>query len=114
MNINIMGYLIVFAFGMVTCFLFYFCVYRNTLVCKLQLRVNNACYNYKMAFLDSLKNDDELKSRWDEWETRKRIADDMNDRYGYNKMVFSFRPLKIEEWYTPTECEIINKYGYED
>lgn len=111
---SIIGYLIAFAFGMVTYFLIYFGVYRNTLVCKLQSRVNNACYNYKMAFLDSLKNDDELKARWDEWKTLKRIADDMNDRYGYNKMVFSSRPLEIEEWYTEEECEIIIKYGYED
>lgn len=111
---SIIYYLIASAFGMATYFLIYFCVYRNTLVCKLQLRVNNACYNYKKTFLDSLKNDGELESRRDEWETRKRIADDMNDRYGYDKMVFSFRPLKIEEWYTEKECEIIKNYGYED
>ena len=101
-------------FGIGALFLsLYFGVSRNNAVCKLQKRVNNACYNYKMAFLDSLRDDDELRARWKEWETRKKIADDMNDRYDYDEMLFSFRPLEIEEWYTDYECEIIKDYGNE-
>ena len=106
-------HLIGFLTGLCFCFAVYFCMYRNTRVAKMRRRVCNAGYEYKKAFLDSLRDDDELRARWKEWETRKKIADDMFDRYSYNEMVFSFRPLTYDEWYTETECEIIKDYGNE-
>jgi hypothetical protein len=102
------------ATGALMYFSIYFCMYRNTRVAEIQIRVSHAGYKYKMAFLDSLRDDDELLARWNEWETRKNTADGMVDRYGYDEMVFSLRPLTYDEWYTETECEIINKYGNED
>lgn len=107
---------IIIILGFATGTLMYFSIYfmcRNTRVAEMQTRVINAGYKYKMAFLDSLRDDDELRARWNEWETRKNTADDMFDRYSYDEMVFSFRPLTYDEWYTETECEIIKNYGNE-
>lgn len=91
----------------------YFGVLRNTAVLEMEQRVNNAAHNYLITFLNSLRDDEEFQARQDEWETMKKTAEAMRNRNGYNRMVFSLRPLTFEEWYTETECEIIKDYGNE-
>ena len=44
----------------------------------------------------------------------KEIDLDFTDDWDYDKMFFSFRPVKIEKWYTPSECEIIEKFSTDD
>lgn len=87
---------------------------RNEAVYRMRERVNNACYKHELQFINSCARNHELLRRLDELNKIRALSDAMRHRNSYDKMYFSFRPLKIENWYTPTECEIIKKYGYED
>lgn len=85
-------------------------MWRNEAVYKMRNRVNNACYNYETYCLN-------LCATNGNWELLNRayiITDEMLHRNGYGDMFFSFRPIKIENWYTPSECEIIKKFSTDD
>lgn len=62
-----------------------FCLVRNNDVFKFRVMVNELCYEYS------------IKTRSDGW---KKFWDKMP---GYGKMVFSFRAMKLESFFTPDE-----------
>ncbi len=105
-------YAVLFVMSMLVVVFVYF-KWRNKSVYRMRNRVNNACFRYEIAFIDSC-SPSELVDRKNELDDIRKTTDAMRHRNSYDKMYFSFRPLKIGNWYTPTECEIIKKYGYED
>lgn len=80
--------------------------WRNEAVYRMRQRANNACYTYQMYCINS--------QNWEQLEHSNKIADGIRNRNDYDKMFFSFRPVKIEKWYTPSECEIIEKFSTDD
>lgn len=36
--------------------------------------------------------------------------DDIYDKYSYNDMLYSFKPLKLEYWFTQEEIDLMNKF----
>lgn len=81
----------------------YFCIYRNNRVLKLSLEIIDLCaeYNYRIVKSDPSKYGYDL-SKLDP----KDNAFEWFDKYSYHQMIFSFKPLKLEAWYTQEE---INK-----
>lgn len=49
----------------------------------------------------SHEDSDKYKSMHKEW-------DKIYDRHSYNKMLFSFKPLKLEHWFTKEEIKKFN------
>ena len=81
-------------------------MWRNEAVYRMRQRANNACYKYEMYCLES--------EDWEQFKLSCKIADEIRNRNDYDKMFFSFRPIEIEKWYTPSECEIIEKFSTDD
>lgn len=36
--------------------------------------------------------------------------DDIYDKYSYDDMLYSFKPLKLEYWFTQEEIDLMNKF----
>lgn len=78
-----------------------YCFYildRNNRVYNFKIMLANMAYSYNMRRLDdgiSLTSEDAFK-----W---------FCDKYSYDKLLLSFKPLKLECWYTEKELEEINR-----
>ena len=80
---------------------------RNRSVRDFRVAINHSLYEYQIAFLNSLKDDDELRARESEWEGIKKKADDIWKKYKYDDMLYSLKPLTLESWYEGEELSII-------
>lgn len=65
------------------------------------IKRNNKVYDFRMEIIDlthsGIMLDKEL--------FYKRMY--LSDKHSYNKMLYSFKPLKLEYWYTPEEIKLI-------
>ena len=89
----------------------YFFFVRNTQVYFFQTKISDGAYGNLIHWLDGLKDDDELIQRWGEYLKKKKMVDKICDKYSYARMIFSFRPLKLEYWYDEEEIAFINEGG---
>ena len=82
---------------------------RNDAVCRFRIAYMNYCTDVVLSFLDSLKNDAELVERRTQYEQICKIKDTIIDKYSYNKLLFSLKPLKLKNWFTEEEIEFMNR-----
>ena len=82
---------------------------RNDAVCRFRIAYMNYCTDVVLSFLDSLKNDAELAERRTQYEQICKIKDTIIDKYSYNKLLFSIKPLKLKNWFTEEEIEFMNR-----
>lgn len=75
--------------------LLYFFVFRNFLVYEFQMALLSMAYNYNNRRLQSGILDFEDAIDW------------FFDKHSYSSMVFSFKPLKLEYWYSEEELKRI-------
>lgn len=65
------------------------------------IKRNNKVYDFRMRIIDLTHSGIML----DEELFYKRMY--LSDKHSYNKMLYSFKPLKLEYWYTPEEIKLI-------
>lgn len=93
-------------FAVLTCF-----AIRNLYVYRFKMRCIDAAYNVVCGFYDSLK-EGELILRNEEYMEIDRLKRNVCDM-SYERMLFSFKPLKLRYWFTPEEIEFLKKGGME-
>lgn len=74
-------------------------VIRNEKVFVFRAYILGRAYDELLRILH--KDIDKYESMYEEW-------DKIYDRHSYNKMVFSFKPLKSEHWFTEEEIKKFN------
>ena len=67
---------------------------RNEFVCKSQNRIIDLSHDYNIRHIETY-TDETCAFRW------------FQGKYTYTQMVFSFKPLKLEAWYTKEEIKRI-------
>ena len=83
-------------------------MWRNNKVCDFRIEINHKCHDVLRNFLYSLKDDEELNERYEEYEQLEMKEDEIFSKHSYCSMLFSLKPLKLEHWYTKEEIEFIN------
>lgn len=80
----------------------YFLIRNNNVLYFRVTYVRNA-YNYLHKTLHCCINEEDLNEYY-------KLCDKVNnaiDRYSYEKMLFSFKPLKLEYWFTEEEIKYL-------
>ena len=97
---------------MITLVILIFCciymLYRNNKVRDFQIKINHDCFAVVVSFLQSLKCDDDLHKQHCQYEMLKEKANEIIDKHSYISMLFSFKPLKLESWFTKEEIDFMN------
>lgn len=89
--------------------LFYFGIFRNTKVMNFQRAVSNTCYERQLEFINGTVMPKEVEGfrAWRlEMYTIDAIVRDIRS-VSYTKMIFSSKPLEIENWYTEEQVKFL-------
>ena len=84
-------------------------LFMNDRVYKLQMQINEGCYNYLIKYLSQFKNDEEFLLHEKEYYELKERVLKINDKYSYSRQLFSFRKPTLESWFKDEELEIIKQ-----
>ncbi|MBQ3945717.1 MAG: hypothetical protein II670_08930 [Alphaproteobacteria bacterium] len=88
--------------GLITAF---YLVVRNEQVYELQMLVSRGCHGYLLSYIKQNEDDFDLE----QYENLRARVYEINDRYSYDRMLFSFRSLRLDCWYTQDEVDIIEE-----
>jgi hypothetical protein len=84
-------------------------VFRNNKTCAFTIFYSNAAFDAVGNFLNSLHNDQELQDKEAEYEELKKMCFQIVNKYSYEQILYSFKPFKLESWFTPEEVEFIKR-----
>ncbi len=100
---------ILFIFVIILLSLALFIALRNNKTLIFSLMYADASFKVIEDFLNSLHDDQELAERNQEYEELKKMHNQILYKHSYNEILFSFRPFKLESWFTPEEVEFIKR-----
>lgn len=100
---------ILFIFVIVLLSLALFIFLRNEKTLLFSLMYADASFEVIENFLKSIHNDQELEDRNQEYEELKKMHNQILYKHSYSKILFSFKPFKLESWFTPEEIEFIKR-----
>ena len=101
--------IILFVFIIVMFSLALFIALRNIKTLQFSLMYTDATFKVIEDFLNSLHDDQELADRNQEYEELKKMQHQILYKHSYNKVLYSFKPFKLESWFTPEEVEFIKR-----
>lgn len=87
-----------------------FCFYmlrRNNKVFYFSIGLSNLLFDELKRILNTYKNDDELHEDEDNYNYIKEKIEFLLSKHSYEKYLFSFKPLKLEKWFTKEDLEFI-------
>ena len=87
----------------------YFCLLRNIEVCSFRKGISQVCRDRLIEFIDGsvIPVDMDVYEAWKkEMDKIDRIVDDIL-AVPYEKMLFSFKPLNVENWYTEEQIKFL-------
>lgn len=88
---------------------FYFGIIRNTQVCSFLQAVSHVCYERQMEFISASvipADKDGFESWHKEMMEIDRVVDDIR-AISYAEVLFSFKSLKIENWFTEEQVKFL-------
>ncbi len=101
MDLALITIMIISAIGIIICLIgMYKCdktVRRNREVAKFKYMLGDMTHSYNMRHIQEIDVKD-IHKAWD-W---------FANKWTYNELLYSSRPLTLEEWYTKEEIEKIN------
>jgi hypothetical protein len=82
---------------------------RNDKTLLFSLMYADASFEVIENFLKSIHDDQELAERNQEYEELKKMHNQILYKHSYSEILFSFKPFKLESWFTPEEVEFIKR-----
>ena len=102
-------FIVITVFISLFCTCFYFGIIRNTQVCSFLQAVSHVCYERQMEFISAsvIPADIDGFEAWNkEMKEIDRVVDNIRS-VPYAKVLFSFKSLKIENWFTEEQVKFL-------
>jgi hypothetical protein len=80
---------------------------RNNKVYYFKISFGHFLFDELMRILKTYKDDDEFSKDEDNLNIIREKVYFLLNKHSYNKYLFSFKPLKLEKWFTEEELEFI-------
>ena len=90
-----------------TIVLCFFVLYRNNKVYYFTISLSDFLFDELKRILNTYKNDNEFYEDENNYNSIKEKVQFLLNRHSYNKYLFSFKPLKIEKWFTKEDLEFM-------
>lgn len=85
----------------------FYVLYRNNKVYYFFVNLNGFLFDELERILNTYKNDNEFHEDENNYYNIREKTYSLLDKHSYNKYLFSFKPLKLEKWFTKEELEFI-------
>lgn len=105
----IIDFIVIIVLIGIFCTCFYFGFIRNTRVCAFLQAVSRVCHERQMEFISASvmpADKDGFESWYEELMEIDRVVDDIR-AVPYEKVLFSFKSLKIENWFTEEQVKFL-------
>lgn len=90
------------------CFIFFCFTRRNFKVCSFLTKINETVHKNIVIRLDSYESSEEFNKDYSNFQQYYNLMDGLRDKYEYDELLFSFKPLKLENWYTEEEIKMLS------
>ena len=83
---------------------------RNERVHFFRITLNHITSGLILNFVKSFENDGEFTKHYSEYEYLDKCRDNLWNKHTYTDMLLSFKPLRLEKWYTDEEIRFMREY----
>lgn len=104
MEITLLVLAAVCTVGLAICFYF---AMRNNKVYEFRLKVIDKVFDKIDKKIWSYDGDEEFIAHYHEYIEYRDKLRQIQQRYTYDKMLYSLKPLKMEKWFSPEELELL-------
>ena len=81
---------------------------RNAKVCNFRIYILEMSYNHLVDYFNDVDwNSIDWENKYKLHEKASSIYKQINDKYEYDEMLYSIRPLKLDKWFTEEEINFI-------
>lgn len=81
---------------------------KNIKTSEFRIYILNMSYNYMMDYYDNIDwNSKDWKVNYKLYEKASSLYKQINDKYEYDEMLYSIKPLKLDKWFTEEEVNFI-------
>ena len=87
-----------------------FCFYlldRNNKVFRFEISLSNLLFDEVERILNTYEDDNEFHEDENNYHNIKEKINSLLNKHSYNKYLISFKPLKLEKWFTEEELEFM-------
>ena len=91
----------------------FYVLHRNNKVYHFNVSLGDFLFGEMKRILNTYKDDREFHEDEDNYNYIKEKVQLLLDKHSYNKYLYSFKPLKLEKWFTEEELEFmkyLNQY----
>ena len=88
----------------------FYLLIRNNNVCMFRITLNHLAGDLVINYIDSFENDKEFTQHYSEYECLNKASEHLRNKYTYDQMLFSFKPLRLESWFTEDELSFLKEY----
>ena len=85
----------------------FYLLYRNDKVFYFLIELSSSLFNESERILNTYKDDNEFHEDKINYKYIEEKIQDLLDKNSYNKYLFSFKPLKIKNWFTEEDLEFM-------
>ena len=98
--------IILFLCAITLAFSIYFLI-RNRKVYDFRINIYHSLYDSIINYLRGFTTDEEFADHINEYYELSNKVDAIKAKYSYDQMLCSFKPLKLENWYSEEEIKFI-------
>lgn len=88
----------------------FYLLIRNNNVFVFRIMLNHLTSDLVINYIDSFENDKEFTQHYSEYECLDKAGEHLRDKYTYGQMLFSFKPFRLESWFTEDELSFLKEY----
>lgn len=91
---------------------FTICIYileRNEVVYEFRSAISAGCFGYMEKRLNEYREDGRLVTHMADYKKEEAVAYEILDKYSYENMLFSIKPLKLKGWFSEDEVKLIEE-----
>lgn len=88
----------------------FYIMIRNERVCIFRTTLNHLTFDLVINYINSFENDEEFTQHFSEYECLDRAGKHLRNKYTYGQMLFSFKLLRLESWFTEDELFFLKAY----
>lgn len=88
----------------------FYLMIRNERVGVFRITLNHLTSDLVINYINSFENGKGFTQHFPEYKCLDKASEHLRNKYTYEQMLFSFKPLRLESWFTEDELSFLKEY----